>query len=671
MRNSTTYKLAGTKTFRRSSTKILKQWGGNVQNIEKSMRAIYIPDGYEDSLKAKCKYWIGCGDTSVFTEEELVTLRAFLQVDQSGAEALIVAYDCEAGDYRKLFENNVKVHVYVALRLFIDIWKQKMKEKGGMDFDIVALTNTPIEKLKLNPNWKELDMLIKDSDNWSLTERYYYLAKQTVHCVDDKTEVLTSNGWINISTITTATKIAIYDGYNISMEIPSSFYIFPYSGNMYNFSGEEVDQCVTGNHKMVYISNGKQHIKEAEKVYNLNRINIPTSGYYNGGSINLEDWQIQLLVAIQADGYIESDNRVRFKFAKDRKIDRLHSILRAGKIDYKFNPWVDETTGGNIVADFGIMCPEIIKYFNGNKKWGSWLLNFSRKNLILLINELKYWDGTFSESYRHKREEYMSSIKENIDWIKTICHLVNKQGTIGHEDYGCIKLGINTRTNSIASKKFITNYNGFVYCPTVSTGMFLIRRNGKISITHNSANYDIQWATFIMNILDKSGGKIVIKRDQGEFFLNTYRALFPEIPEGNQRIRRQIDEHHIIYNLFGHPYQITNENITERTYKEYYAWPRQSTVAEITRTAFTNLQSFIEDSSRRWDILEDNHDSYLVQCTINDVKECSQKMKEFMNQKFVSPSDGVEFSMKSECQVGFNWGPEKADNPLGLRELKW
>ena len=31
--------------------------------------------------------------------------------------------------------------------------------------------------------------------------------------------------------------------------------------------------------------------------------------------------------------------------------------------------------------------------------------------------------------------------------------------------------------------------------------------------------------------------------------------------------------------------------------------------------------------------------------------ECSQIMKQFMNQKFTSPVDGVEFSMKSESQV--------------------
>lgn len=375
MRNSTTYKLAKARTFRRTSTKILKQWGSNLQNIEKSMRAIYhsdgfkrFTDGYKTDLMGRLSYWLASGDLSVFTEEELSYLRVMLQVDQSGAEALIMAYDSQAGDYRKLFENNVKPHVYVAMKLFIDVWQKKMKERGGMDFDINSLSNTPIEQLKLNPAWKDLDLLIKDSDNWSLQERYYYLAKQTVH----------------------------------------------------------------------------------------------------------------------------------------------------------------------------------------------------------------------------------------------------------------------------------------------------------------SANYDIQWAMFIMNILDKSGGKIVIPRQEGERFLMVYRGLFPEIPDRNARIRRQVDDTKMLFNFHGHPYIITNYNITEKTYKELYAWGPQSTVGEITRTAFCDLQEYIENENKKWDILADTHDSYMAQCPLYDVKECSQKMKQFMNQRFTSPVDGVEFNMKSECQVGFNWAPYKKDiNELGLRELVW
>lgn len=184
MRNSTSYGLAHTRTFRRSSKMLFDIWGSNLQNLEKSIRQLYIPDGFEyGDIENKCRYWLQTGDLTPFSQEELEKIRVFVQVDQSGAEALIVAYLCRPADYRQLFLNNVKPHVYVALKLFKDVWTRKLKEKGGMieDFDINVIDNTPIAALKQNPFWHDLDLLIKDSDNWKLTERYYYFAKQTCH----------------------------------------------------------------------------------------------------------------------------------------------------------------------------------------------------------------------------------------------------------------------------------------------------------------------------------------------------------------------------------------------------------------------------------------------------------------------------------------------------------
>lgn len=370
MRNSTLYKLAKPITFRRSSCAMLTGHGSNLQNIEKSLREIYIPDGYTPELEQKCTYYLQTGDTSVFSEQELLTLRIFLQTDQSGAEALIVAYDCDPLDYRQLFIHNVKPHVYVAMKLFKDVWTRKMKDKGGLveDFDIDVIDATPIGELKKNPFWKDLDALIKDSDNWSLQERYYYLAKQTVH----------------------------------------------------------------------------------------------------------------------------------------------------------------------------------------------------------------------------------------------------------------------------------------------------------------SANYDIQWANFQMNILEKSGGKIAISKEEAERFLMVYRGLFPEIPERNRRVQAQAEKYRLVYNMFGMPYQITDWNVSGTSMKDIFAWGPQSTVGEITRIAFTNMQEYIEDNHKQWDVLADTHDSYLVQCPLTDVRDCAKQMQTFMNQRLTSPVDGVEFNMKSECNIGMNWSSyKKKTNEVGLQMPSW
>lgn len=295
----------------------------------------------------------------------------FVQVDQSGAEALIVAYCGEAGKYRTLFENGVKPHTYMALNLFKDVWPRKMMENklvSALDeFDIDEIINTPIANLKSHRHWKNLANLIKDSDDWPLTERYYYLAKQTEH----------------------------------------------------------------------------------------------------------------------------------------------------------------------------------------------------------------------------------------------------------------------------------------------------------------SSNYDIQPPTFRMNILEKSGGKIVISKEDAERFLGVKHALFPEIKQSYHRyVRRCVETNMCLYNLHGHPIQITDHTVEEKDWKEHYARIPQSTVGEITNIAFTRMFSYIQENNKKWDLLANTHDSYMLQCPIDEGVDCALQASKFIEQEFTSPIDGVKFRMRSEAQIGMNWAPAKASNLDGLKTIK-
>lgn len=343
MRNSCIYKPAGTDTFRFASTKLFDRWGSNLQNVEKSVRKIYIPDPG----------------------------KIFVQIDQSGAEALIVAYCGVAGKYRTLFENSVKPHTYMAMNLFTDIWPRKMMEHrliSSMDeFDINELITTAIAELKNHPHWRNLSSLIKDSDDWALTERYYYLAKQTEH----------------------------------------------------------------------------------------------------------------------------------------------------------------------------------------------------------------------------------------------------------------------------------------------------------------SSNYDIQPPTFRMNILEKSGGKIVISKEDSEKFLGVKHALFPEIKQSYHRyVQRCVTTSMCLYNLHGHPIQITDHEVKEEDWKEHYARIPQSTVGEITNVASAGMYRYIQEQGKKWDLLANTHDSYMFQVPIDEGIECATVASKFMEQEFTSPIDGVKFKMRSEAQLGMNWAPAKASNPNGLKTIK-
>ncbi len=188
--------------------------------------------------------------------------------------------------------------------------------------------------------------------------------------------------------------------------------------------------------------------------------------------------------------------------------------------------------------------------------------------------------------------------------------------------------------------------------------------------TNLSANYDVQAQAFRMNVLEKSGGKISLPMDEATRFLVIHRSLFPEIPERNRRVRYQAEKTRILYNFFGAPYYLSQHSPSEQDYKSFYAWTPQSTVGEITNRAYCAMQEYIETNHLDWDLLLNGHDSIVSQCPIEEAMQCGRKQKEFIEQEFTSPVDGVVFNMKSETQVGLNWAPFKEkDNPMGLKTL--
>ena len=93
----------------------------------------------------------------------------FLQPDQAGAEALVVAFLCPHKKFRDLFLNGIKSHTYVASHIFRDKWKL-----DGYN-DISILNVLPIARLKEQEEWRRLSSHIKHSD------REYFIGKKSCH----------------------------------------------------------------------------------------------------------------------------------------------------------------------------------------------------------------------------------------------------------------------------------------------------------------------------------------------------------------------------------------------------------------------------------------------------------------------------------------------------------
>jgi hypothetical protein len=172
-------------------------------------------------------------------------------------------------------------------------------------------------------------------------------------------------------------------------------------------------------------------------------------------------------------------------------------------------------------------------------------------------------------------------------------------------------------------------------------------------LTAHGSSYDMGWKTFQINVLEKSLGSIRLTAKEAKYYLEMFGVVFPEVVAWQRKIKNQLLATRTLTNLFG--YQRTfYGRWNEALVREGYSWIPQSTIGLITSMAICDMDEYIEANKLDWDILNDKHDSMLVQCPIAEWKACGQKMNEFLGRDLVSTT-GIPYQMKTELSKGFSW----------------
>lgn len=618
-RLTTSWKVTGAKSFRLASSKWLNFYGANLQNSSPSVLSCVIPEpGY-----------------------------VFGQPDQGGAEALIVAYEAPDGKFRELFKLGIKPHSYMALQLF--------PEKFVKLEEIVDYKFLPPRFLAEKPEWKDMAKKIKNSGV------PYDLGKRVIHCLTPEHEVLTQDGWVFLDAIAPDTAIAVWDNDKITFEVPSKWNHGHYEGIIHEYTEPQLSQRVTENHKLpVYANNCIQTLSSTQaRCYKGGA--IPTAGFYSGPTF-IPTEHAQLVAALQADGCILDSHTAKFRFVKRRKIKRLRELIEG----YDYREIRDANDVWNCtIYDFH----DIIQYFQGRKVFGSWLLRWDGAALDTLIAELQHWDGSFTEEYCHKREVFFTSIRENAEWVKTILHLRGLRGSIFCNAKGHYQVGISNRKYARFDSANQVTYNGLVICPTVATGWFLVRHNGKISVTGNSKNYDMGPRTFQINCLEISEGSITLSFAEAKAFLKLHEELFPEILQWHANIKDALFKTRTLRNLFGYPRQF-NYLWSDSFLKDAYSWIPQSTVGCITHLAYREFWDYIVKHRLPWVLLNNKHDSFLFEVPDTaEHREHSGKVARQVMERHLTSTTGIPYQMKSGLSWGYNWAKyDESSNPTGMKE---
>ena len=360
-------------------------------------------------------------------------------------------------------------------------------------------------------------------------------------CVDCDTEYFNGTEWKRIADYTEGDKVLQYneDG-TATLVDPIQYHKYP-ADYLWHFKTKYgLDQCLSEEHNVYYITskNNLYHktFKEIMEMHNKSQNGFTgkfiTSYKYSGEGIDLTDSEIKLMCAIICDGnfYYDNDkfekfrhrpsnNTCRFHIKKERKKEKLRELFNECGIEYR------EAKSANVdYTDFYITAPRHEKEFT------SYWYNCSNHQLQVICDNILFWDG-------HEdgiRKGFSTTNKNTADFIQfafTSCGyratiLVNDRS--GQEYFTCGKIYtrksieyhvsitkrilVGMHTNTGCEKTKIEKYNtldGFKYCFTVPSHMWIIRRNGRIVITGNSGKSSLCNLTSVIAPIE-AGKKVFI-----------------------------------------------------------------------------------------------------------------------------------------------------------------
>jgi len=183
-------------------------------------------------------------------------------------------------------------------------------------------------------------------------------------------------------------------------------------------------------------------------------------------------------------------------------------------------------------------------------------------------------------------------------------------------------------------------------------------------MTCHAKNYDMKARTFQMNVLERSGGTIVLSFQQASEFLAMFDTLFPEIIELQEEIKGIVRSTRVLRNLFGHPKRFIRplNSSYERQWLSYIA---QSTVGELTVIASNEIRQYLHKHKLNNEILlvNNKHDSLLLDCPIRHRDLGIHLLRSTMAKELTTPR-GEVFRMGVEVSEGTSWDKK------GMKKIK-
>ncbi|NJL70370.1 MAG: hypothetical protein HC888_01570 [Candidatus Competibacteraceae bacterium] len=593
----TALNIAGTNTGRSSSASSAFGDGSNLQNIDTTLRYPFIADEgmilVNVDLEQADARNVGAVIWNMFCDHEDPAI---------AAKAADYLNACESGD----------THSMVAKMSWPELeWPAEFKD------------------------WKDF------CDNIDVYPgvSYRQAAKKLGHaCLTADHEVLTPDGWVSISNKPPV--VMEWDTGGTRFAPVSNWTDKIVECEMHSFEGTSISALMTPDHRVPYTRDTRSCVMREAPAMDGPQPNMPLGFGWEGGT---EVVPARLIAAVMADGHVEQ-NSTRFHLAKDRKFIRLSQLCHL----YGVKETVQMGGKVKIAGTYP-------------KKPGAFMFNWTRQCLEDFLDELKYWDGTQSST----AVSISSADRETLEWFQTFGRICGIGGNIQkpqRSGFGgdCHRLQQNRR--KWASGKSIKHVvlpeaSTHVFCPTVPSGWFYVRRNGKIFVTGNT-NY--------MGKPKSIAERTHIALSVVEAFQPRYFAGFPLIPLWQQKTIEEIRTTGTLITPYGRRRHFYGRGDDSETWRQAIAYRPQSMTGEQIDRGITQLWRGMPEAQ----LLIQVHDSILFQVPYAQHEELVPRALELLRFP-VELKHGRMFEVPLEAKTGYNWGNRFDDKKTGKVDNEW
>ena len=363
-----------------------------------------------------------------------------------------------------------------------------------------------------------------------------FLMRDRHGCYDEKTDVLTSEGWKPWPTITGEELFATRSPLG-SLEYQPALRLVhkEVKGPMIGFKGMSIDMMVTPDHRVLASPRTTRagravpafDLTPAHRVLWRPHRHIATADW-NGldpkslqlpGFANIANGIMKLVGFFIGDGYLGPANGLQFHLRKQREIQYLMEI--AWKAHLPVTTWGEQ---------YVVRIPPALRRLftacydaNREKQIPRFLLDLSPAHLEHILEGLLRSDGTIQKRAHSERQSYYTTSKKLADSIQELALKIGRSASVrphttrpGDGHYGSrprwrvnLFSGRNTspglcRTRQEADNHMgIEEYNGTVHCVEVPNGTLYVRRNGypvwsgNTPFEHNSFRFHIRAPIFV------------------------------------------------------------------------------------------------------------------------------------------------------------------------------